>query len=156
MFQKSLPLSLRPFWIRIQTLIQTIDRSVSVEEYIDIYIVKTCSLHTCDSIWQTQQTNKGWREEVQKEILGGENLVQGGLQNSEEQVDNEDEITEVLMARNHALQAAEDLIKFALFHAGDDKLVNYVSPAVEHLYCTFILCVKQSVNKVYNSVQFDN
>ena len=79
-------------------------------------------------------TNKDWREEIRSEILGGEYSVPGESVNVEEQKDNEDEITddEVVMMKNQALQAAEDIAKFALRH-GDEDLANYMSPAAHHL-----------------------
>ena len=92
-------------------------------------------------------TNKDWREEIRSEILGGEYSVPGESDKVEEQKDNEDEITddEVVMMKNQALQAAEDIAKFALRH-GDEDLANYMSPAVHRLRELELCRLKQSIN----------
>ena len=58
----------------------------------------------------------------------------------EEEAINKDEL---MMTRNEALQAAEDIAKFALHH-GDEELANYISPAVDHLHQLKLCRLKQS------------
>lgn len=79
--------------------------------------------------------------------MGGEYSVPRESDKVEEQKDNEDEITddEVVMTKNQALQAAEDIAKFAL-RQGYEDLANYMSPAVHRLRELELCRLKQSIN----------
>ena len=48
-----------------------------------------------------------------------------------------------MMTRNEALQAAEDITKFALHH-GDEELANYILPAADNLRQLKLCRLKQS------------
>lgn len=121
----------------VQDLVHTIDRSTSIDEYI----CDEDSLPTCDSTIDT--TSKDWREEVRNEILGGENSIQEESDEIEEPEVEATDNEESLMTSNQALQAAEDIAKFALYH-GDEELANYMSPAVDHLRELKLRRLKQS------------
>ena len=100
----------------VQDLVHTIDPTTSIEEYIcgeDGLSIRDFTIDTA---------RKNWREEVRNEIMGEEDSIQRESDDSDES----------MMTRNEALQAAEDIARFALHH-GDEELANYISSAVDHL-----------------------